>query len=409
MKHSRAAWTPNDPLAWGREPDILTPVFLTMDNQPASETHPEKTIPVVGVDLAARAKAAGLRVVQEEELDVSNTPDEGVVAPHRLENHRRPSAVRPLGGVRGTVGESEVSPREELEPPRQEREMETEWGAAAAPRARVGKLALSVAAGLLAMLLLGSVIFLLRGDRSDGLAVARAEPTKTPVAQRQDRLQWFRQNPDLADKQSSALLNAFVGAASVEEVTGLVHDAERLEPLLREHWRPVGSPLRRSTPDTERAFSDVGGVPFFHVTAELEDFRQLRVYFVRDDGKMKIDWKATVGYCSVPADRLTRTQGLRGVEIRCIIEARPVSMLGYPSSDYNGYLLSIPGSQDLIWGLATIGSEVDDALLDALDRERFLLELKTSQRVTLEIDEAPGAPANYFIISKLNHVEWVGP
>jgi hypothetical protein len=372
-----------------------------MENQPPSEADPVWKIPADGAGASVR-----LRVIAEHDVPELDSPRE-VVSRLQPENGRQPHPLPTAAGV-PTPGndESQWTPAETPELLQTNRD-EPEWGPGATPRAGSGRASLVLAAGAFAIVLAGALLLLMRQVEPGN--VSAAEPNKPAVAAPEDPLQWYRENPDLADTEANALLEAYARATTVEEVLGLVRAPERIEPLLRDWWRPFTSPLRTAGPGFERDFRAVGATTFYCITAELENFTKVRVYFVRTDGKMKIDWQASVAYSAVAADKLTASPGLHAAEVRCIIEARDISMPGYPAGEYSGYLLTIPGSQDLLWGLARIGSEVDEMLLDSLDRGRFLLELKTSERVTLEIDEARGAPANYFLISKFKHVEWVSP
>jgi hypothetical protein len=340
-----------------------------------------------------------LRVVAVDQLDEPD-PSSRLVARLTAEKVRRPSAPRIVEDARSAPSSSD--PAEPIESLRVDPDAEPDWGVET--EARSSGLWLLLGAASLAVVLLGAGALLLRPGNPPAPSASGPVPKAA-----EDPLKWYRENPDLADSQSEALLEAFVGATTVEEVLDLVRERHRVEPLLRERWQPLASALRSVQPNMERGFAALGGVAFFLITAELEDFRKLRVYFVRENGKMKLDWEASVAHSPLAVAEMANSPGLRNVKLRCIIEAQPISIPSYPGSEYNGYLLAVPGYQKPLWGLAKIGSEVDEALLDSLDRGRFLLDLKTSERVTVEVEEAPGAPSNYLLISKLNHVEWVAP
>ena len=379
-----------------------------MENQPPSEADPVWKIPVDGAGVPADSHSVRLRVLDEHEVAELDSPHE-LVSRLQPENVRLPHPMRRAAAVTTAGNEPHRAPAESAEQLQTNRD-EPDWDPGATPRAASGRASLALAAGAFAIVLAGGLLLLMRQEEPEiPQNVSAAGPNKPAVVAREDRLQWYRENPDLAGTEANALLDAYVRATTVEEVLGLVRAPDRIEPLLRDRWRPFTSPLRTAGPGFERDLSDIGATAFYCITAELENFTKARVYFVRINGKMKIDWEASAAYSAVAADKLTATPGLHATEVRCIIEARDISMPGYPAGEYNGYLLTVPGNQELLWGLARIGSEVDEMLLDSLDRGRFLLELKTSERVTLEIDEARGAPANYFLISKFKHVEWVSP
>lgn len=228
-------------------------------------------------------------------------------------------------------------------------------------------------------------------------------------APRPAALEWYRLNPDVAEREARTVLEAYVSATSLDEVLPLVRALARVEPLVRARWKPLGSALRPPAVESQAAFSEVGGTAFFVLSAQLQDFRSLRAYFVREDGVMKLDWEATSAFSSVPASALASSADFHREEVRCLVEARGVALPGYPSDQFNGYLLVFPDSDELFWGLARIGSQADEGLLNALDRGRFLLELKNTERVTLELERARGAAGNYFEITKFNHREWVRP
>jgi len=374
-----------------------------METEPPLEGNPENK--ARGGDGGAPARggdSSGVRVVAADKSEAAAPPSQ-LVARLTPEKVRRPSAPLVVAEVRPAPLSGAAVCTESAEPLSVNPDPEPTWGAKTPPP--IGRLWLGLAVGSLAMVLVGAVLLLPR----PGDSAAPRNVVVKPIKVAEDRLQWFRQNPDQADKQADALLKAYTHATTVEEVLGLVREPQRVERLLRERWQPLGSPLRADQPDMLREFSAVGGVAFYLMTAELEDFRKLRVYFVRENGSMSIDWEASVAHSSVPWAQLENAPGLRDVQLRCSIEAQAISIPHYPASEYNGYLLVVPGNQEALWGLARIGGEADEALLDALDRGRFLLDLKTRQRVSVEIEEAPGAPSNYFIIKSLNHIEWVAP
>jgi hypothetical protein len=319
-------------------------------------------------------------------------------------------SVAPRAGLAAhrQVGEADPPRAQPGEPPATQmpgsraRAEEPEWGGAAPSKARVWPW---LALGLVSLALV-ALLVLLPGKPA---AVAATPAAEAPLSPRGNALQWYRQNPDLAEREARAILSAYANAATLDEVLPLVRQRARVEPLIRERWEPLGSPLRIQNSDSPAAFAEVQGTAFFLLEVELQDFRKLRAYFVREDGQMKLDWEATAAYSQVPVAKLTTTD-LIDVEVRCSIEARSVALGPYPEDQFHGYLLTIPGSDELFWGFAKIGSPVDEQLLEALDRGRFLLELKRFERVTIELRSAlPEVPDNYFEISAFKHVEWVRP
>lgn len=109
---------------------------------------------------------------------------------------------------------------------------------------------------------------------------------------------------DVGVEDLAVVVEAFLGAKTVNELLETVRDRERLEPSIRryyaEGYAPV--PVRQIAPDGQ--LQTTGGL--FSVLVELPDFSRKPIALAREGDGFLVDWESWVGYSEMRWDEFMR-------------------------------------------------------------------------------------------------------
>jgi hypothetical protein len=139
------------------------------------------------------------------------------------------------------------------------------------------------------------------------------------------------------------------------------------------------------------------------------DFEVFRVYFVREEGAIRIDWEASTGVSETGFAELAKGRGNGGL-VRVWARKGEFHTLNFPEEKFRALELFSPDEETLLWGYAARGGVADEALGEIFDDGLILTADATTVPVTLRIEAAPpGSLPNQWIISEFLFPEWVNP
>ncbi len=224
------------------------------------------------------------------------------------------------------------------------------------------------------------------------------------------RFTMFMESPAGIQNEAIQVLAGYGAARTPEDAVPWLRAGDAAE-LRRCQWQPWTSRPRVDQPEMlQFAFMDGFEPPFMVAWGIREDFSPFCAYFVRQSGKLRLDWEATEGRCDVPIAMLPEATDVKQALVRCELEIRAFHTRAFPEERYRSYVLNSANHLDWVWGYTTRDSKDDQTLRELLNDTSTILEPKQRERVTLRVT----APAerdqpNQFLITDVLHNEWLAP
>lgn len=209
--------------------------------------------------------------------------------------------------------------------------------------------------------------------------------------------------------EAKALYGRFAAAVSVEELESLIYDYGGFVEELRLNWQPLGG--RRDWQAGDDCFWTVderAGLFFARLDGMDSKRRPFSAFFRKEDGRMKVDWKATVGYGSDSFKRLARGEG-DASELRVWLSEGDFHTFSMPESEYRAFWLASPDESETLWGYSRRGSEMDGKLMASFTAGSFIDKQVRSARVILALERGrEDSLPNQWMIRDLLHIGWIG-
>jgi len=245
--------------------------------------------------------------------------------------------------------------------------------------------------------------------REDGIRVQPVIDFEVERLELGDAKELLEADPEALYEEACEILQGYSGAADASEASTWVRGAER-EALSRA-WRPWESQPYLERPELiQRGVMSFQNPPALILWGLRKDFSPFRAYFVHEDGRLRLDWRATEAFSEIPLSELSDAGEVEGVTVRSVVQAKPFHTAALPDDKYRSFLLSGVNAEHFVWGYVERDSDLDRKLEDILSRNTGELETKSRGRATLVV----GAPEwrdldNQFLIAEVLHNEWVGP
>lgn len=152
------------------------------------------------------------------------------------------------------------------------------------------------------------------------------------------------------------------------------------------------------------------------VTGTRVDGEPYEAYFVHEDGRVVLDWDATIGWSELGIGEISEQKPRKDIFIRCLLEKRPVYDWKFGAVEYSGYFISSPDRGERIIAYVPLNSErnrnIDRDLKAALNYGSFITNqpLLKNVRVTLKVKhQADISESGFFEISEFENVGWIRP
>lgn len=206
------------------------------------------------------------------------------------------------------------------------------------------------------------------------------------------------------------IFRAYAQATLVDDVVPLIKNGKAMEETLRRHWEPLRMPSSW-TPDADSAWSvqELSGQFYGVLEGELLEHQKFAAYFTRRDGRLVMDWKATVAFGTASFTQLAEGKG-DASEIRGEVSAADYYNAAWPEDQYRSFRLTSPGREASIWCYVRIGDAAEAAFAPLFNRGEILGEALSSLKITLRlIRGAPESLPNQWLIGEVLHTEWATP
>lgn len=211
-----------------------------------------------------------------------------------------------------------------------------------------------------------------------------------------------------AQEDAKRIFAQYATAKSTGDFVGMIHRADQLAPLLEEQWVPLGvkSDWR---PGEESFWSLVEDEDSRHgiLTGTLPDFTTYRAFFRWYEGELKLDWKATVGYCSTDFSELKKGQG-DASEVRVMLSPADFHTFPLAEGEFRSFRLTSPDGRENIWGYTKVGGEIDTKLAALFNPSQITGEARVDAAVIVGLARGPeeSLPTQWMITS-LSRLNWL--
>lgn len=211
-------------------------------------------------------------------------------------------------------------------------------------------------------------------------------------------------------EEAEDLLNRYVSAGSAADVLPLIRNAGTIGPRLAGQWRPWGAnpPFAKGV-NIETLVTDDTVIPSLVSKGSKGDLGPFGFYFVRESGRLKIDWEASEGAGDLRLEELRAGVAAENGMVR--VKVRPGNFYTpeFPDTSFRSYQLTDLSGDQFVWALAPLDSEVAAFLKSALNEGSHLLAPTTEYDVTLRLTGPKQKGANLFMITEILHKGWVSP
>ena len=213
-----------------------------------------------------------------------------------------------------------------------------------------------------------------------------------------------------SEAEARLLIAAYAKAQTPEEVLPLIRNAARLSPRLKLDWQPWHAPPSWEPARTAAwTVTADGGICHGLMSGWKPDFSRFGVYFVREEGSLRIDWEATQGLGDASFATLQRGLGTGGL-IRALVAPENFYSLTFPETEFRSFKVLAPDREQVVWGYVKLSSPEEAALLHVFEASKALETTAAEQAMTLRLTPAPeGSQKNQWIIGEMLHIDWVSP
>ena len=219
---------------------------------------------------------------------------------------------------------------------------------------------------------------------------------------------YFLDNMSTLIREAEALLNQYAVAKSPEQVLPLVRDSSRVKDRLTALWHPMGGTQKDQ--EVEAGLVDDEVRPALVLKGQKADFSPFEIYFVREDGHLKIDWEASEGIGDAQLSELRASETVvKGAKVRVTMKPGHFYTPEFPESDYRSYQLISASREVFVWAFVRKSSPTAGLLEAELNESSVLLQKENAVQATLRISGPLRENVNLFEITEMLHKGWISP
>lgn len=210
--------------------------------------------------------------------------------------------------------------------------------------------------------------------------------------------------------EARSLFGRFLAAKSAEDVLGMVRPVPGLETLVARSRRPEGWAEGWKVPEDVKWDVHTDQDPVFGVLSGYDpDDRKFQAFFTLEKGRLLLDWKATVGYCSVPFSSLAGGEG-DASEVRVWVEPASFYSVSFPESEYRAFKIYTTLDDPAVWAFARRGGVPEQELARMFHKSMFGDDRTKASMVVLSLARGAADTApNQWEIAELLHRAWILP
>ncbi|MEI7926999.1 MAG: hypothetical protein WCH40_00485 [Verrucomicrobiales bacterium] len=268
------------------------------------------------------------------------------------------------------------------------------------------------AGGILTLVLVGLAIqpLLINKDQNRTADSFRSIQVVEDVVAVEDPTVYFSENPAQVLTEIQDSLGKYARARSSEEALPMIRHGTSLKEELSKHWKPWPVPGDWAVSDDAAiTYDSVGKIPYAIVGGTLPDFSAYRVFLVREQGRMLVDWEATLGLGTRTFMEM-RDPAIQAAELRVVMTPVGFYSLTFPEVRYCAYRLDSSADETSLWGYVERGSPAALALEEIFNEKAIFSDKPREQMVRLRLKRgAPEAASNQWLVMDVLHKGWVTP
>jgi len=213
-----------------------------------------------------------------------------------------------------------------------------------------------------------------------------------------------------SQREVAGIATAYANAKTLEEVLPLVREPQRMTAAMQAEWKPMASAGVWEIPVTAKwTLHLTDRREYGLLRGDSADATPFRFYFVKDAGRIVLDWEASAGHSEVPYTQLSTGHGDGGL-VRGFISPADYYSLALPEKDFKCYRITSPDTRTAIWAYARSGSPGGDQAGALFAKGNLPRKIQPEYRVTLVLRKPPSdALPNQWLLGELAHLEWVRP
>lgn len=219
----------------------------------------------------------------------------------------------------------------------------------------------------------------------------------------------FVKNSGALIAEAEEVLEHYAKATSVEQALRRVRDPERVKERMRRLWRPWGGPSTLAPGEPAQGEVETGGRPSIRLTGRRGDFTPFVLNFVREGGRLVLDWEAGFGIGEVQIAELRDGAAADGALVRAIVRPDAFYTRDFPEEAFRSYQLLDATGEIGVWAYAALDSAAAAALAETFNEGSVLLEGGSDSRVTLRVSRVERGAAKGLVITEMLHKGWVSP
>lgn len=266
---------------------------------------------------------------------------------------------------------------------------------------------MAAASCLLAVAAVGGVL-VARNSPEDQRAAEAAVFAFEPKERLEAGSEYFVENSGQLIAEAEQVLARYAAATSVEQALRRVRDPERVKERMRELWQPWGGALRAAGEEA-RGYVETAARPVVCLAGRRGDFSPFLVQFVREEGRLLLDWEASHGIGEVQVDELAADGVAEDRLVRAVIRPDNFFTRDFPEEKFRSYQLLDASGEHRVWGYAALDSEVAALLAAEFNEGSVLLSQGGDTRVTVRLSGPVAGGAKCFVITEMLHKGWVSP
>lgn len=211
-------------------------------------------------------------------------------------------------------------------------------------------------------------------------------------------------------KEAEEIFRALVTAPSVPDILPSLRDVDEIAGLIQADPHLIGSFINQAPPKTEHwtaRHSD--GLTYGLLKGTLPDYSGFEAYFVLQDDKLVLDWKASSAFGTANFGELAQKRG-NPSEIRSWVSNAGFYTLAFPEDEFQCHQLLSPDKKQSVWAYSRRGSDVE-SLINTRLKSGYTLQNETeSMKATFRLEAGPAeALPNQWLIGELLHKDWIAP
>lgn len=211
-------------------------------------------------------------------------------------------------------------------------------------------------------------------------------------------------------KEAEEIFRALATAPSVPDILSSLRDADEIAGLIQTDPHLIGFYINQAPLKTDHwtaLHSD--GLTYGLLKGTLSDHSNFEAYFVIQDEKLVLDWKASSAFGTANFGELAQKRG-DSSEIRAWVSNAGFHTLAFPEDEFQCHQLLSPDKEQSIWAYSRRGSDVE-RLINTRLKGGYILQSETeSMKATLRLEAGPAeALPNQWLIGELLHKDWIAP